>query len=402
MRRTDGSVSKLSNRQRTYFVSPGHSSRAILFRSSWAFVVLLVFLPETSAQNILPNAGFEVPTSSSFHSWEQPLGEYRHYEQDSIFAANGEFYNGICMYSSRPNEYFLVPFTKELETGRSYHLSMKVRVWKEKCIGFYELDTLGFRFDSLPQVVSSPFFCFLEPDLKLAMNVQEPGKWYDLNGVYTAQGNEKYLMIGNFFERAESQVDLDKAKEEMSSSSSENKKSKKKKEKDYADFRKMLEQERSAAQPKNDTGAYFMVRYYFDDVCLAPIAEDGSYFCETQQTPASVGDIFVGRNIHFETDKSTLLESSFTELDEWGEFLSQNPQMRIRVNGHTDGTGNADHNLELSLSRAQAVRAYLIKMGIEEGRVECKGFGSTSPVSNNNGEAGRAMDRRVEFEVLGQ
>jgi len=390
----------LSNRTKTFNVSPGWKGRAILFYTSWVFLFLLIFLPKANAQNIIPNGGFEDPAAHIVRSWEQPHGEYRHYEHDSIFAASGEFYNGICMYSSRPNEYFLVPFTEELKAGKSYHLSMKVRVWKEKCIGFYELDSLGFRFDSVPQVVSSPFYCFLNSDLKLAMNVQEPGKWYELNGTYTARGNEKYLMIGNFFERAESQVDLDKAAEEMSTSSNMKKKSKKKKEKDYADFRKMLEQEREAALPKNDTGAYFMVRYYFDDVCLAPIADDGSHFCDPKPIVPTTGDVFVGKSIQFETDKATLLESSYVELNTWVEMLKGNESLKLQIIGHTDDTGDPEHNRELSMARALSVNEYLIEKGVDPERLAYKGFGSSNPISDNESESGRAANRRVEFKVL--
>jgi len=76
----------------------------------------------------------EFPAISSIRPWKQLHGGCRRYEHDSIFAANGEFYNGICMYFFRPNECFVAPITEEIQVGRSYPLSMKRSAWKEKCI----------------------------------------------------------------------------------------------------------------------------------------------------------------------------------------------------------------------------------------------------------------------------
>jgi outer membrane protein OmpA-like peptidoglycan-associated protein len=67
------------------------------------------------------------------------------------------------------------------------------------------------------------------------------------------------------------------------------------------------------------------------------------------------------------------------------------------VDGHTDNSGNAAHNLQLSQQRADAVKAQLIAMGVAATRLSTKGFGDTKPISDNATPEGKANNRRVEF-----
>jgi outer membrane protein OmpA-like peptidoglycan-associated protein len=75
--------------------------------------------------------------------------------------------------------------------------------------------------------------------------------------------------------------------------------------------------------------------------------------------------------------------------------------LKIGVYGHTDNSGSDAVNLPLSEKRADAVKAYLLKKGLTSNRVEAKGFGSTKPIADNNSEAGKSKNRRVEI-VLGE
>ena len=110
------------------------------------------------------------------------------------------------------------------------------------------------------------------------------------------------------------------------------------------------------------------------------------------------------RGVNFKTDSAVLLESSKRVLDEVAAAL-QTPstlKMRIAISGHTDGAGDEDYNLELSAQRAESVRQYLIGRGIESGRMTADGQGEASPMASNATAQGRALNRRVEFRVLGQ
>ena len=370
---------------------------------SFLFVIACILAFYSIGQNILPNSGFETPVHSIGNRWQQPVGQYGHYEMNSGFAANGNYYSGICMYSSRPNEYFFVPLLERLVAGRTYHLSMQVRVWEDKCVAYQELDQLGILFDSIRHDVSTPFYAFNTPSVELELNVVDPHHWYEVSGTYVANGSERYMMIGNFFDRPERGSDPLLVDVQMGTETKkEKKRSGKKKEKELEAFREAVNREIRAADPALDTGAYFMLRFYFDDICLALMNENGEYSCRDSAQPVvpKTGDVIVGKQINFEIDRSTLLESSYAGIEAWVGILQTNQGLLIRIDGHTDDTGDPAHNVQLSEERANSVLDYLIDHGISADRLTFNGYGATEPVADNGTEEGRSANRRVEFVVL--
>ena len=107
-----------------------------------------------------------------------------------------------------------------------------------------------------------------------------------------------------------------------------------------------------------------------------------------------------GIKILFATDSADLLPASNEILDEVASVMSQNERIRVRVEGHTDNTGKADHNKDLSTRRAASVATYLAGKGILQERLESTGCGQEVPISDNKTEEGRAENRRVEFVIL--
>lgn len=103
--------------------------------------------------------------------------------------------------------------------------------------------------------------------------------------------------------------------------------------------------------------------------------------------------------IQFESGKDVILKSSYPILNDVVKILNDNPSYRLFIAGHTDNTGNPEKNLELSKSRAAAVKNYIVKKGIDAKRLSSEGFGDTQPVADNKTPAGRAKNRRVEFKV---
>ena len=81
--------------------------------------------------------------------------------------------------------------------------------------------------------------------------------------------------------------------------------------------------------------------------------------------------------------------------------MTINPALRIEIEGHTDNQGTDEYNLELSMKRAQAVYNYLLEHGISADRLTYKGYGESKPVSPNDTEEGRALNRRTEIRIMG-
>lgn len=108
----------------------------------------------------------------------------------------------------------------------------------------------------------------------------------------------------------------------------------------------------------------------------------------------------VMRNLFFATNRATILPESESELQNLYNLLTEYPEMRIRIIGHTDNVGSDKFNQSLSEQRANSVRSELIRRGINPDRIEAEGKGKTEPVATNDTEEGRALNRRVEFVIL--
>jgi outer membrane protein OmpA-like peptidoglycan-associated protein/Tol biopolymer transport system component len=112
------------------------------------------------------------------------------------------------------------------------------------------------------------------------------------------------------------------------------------------------------------------------------------------------GSVAVLNNIFFDVDKYDLQQRSDAELRKIVRFLNENPGVRVQVSGHTDNSGAADYNRQLSEKRALSVYNYLVKSGIDKKRLSTKGFGPDKPVASNETEEGRQQNRRIEFRIV--
>ncbi|MBK6777809.1 MAG: OmpA family protein [Flavobacteriales bacterium] len=204
--------------------------------------------------------------------------------------------------------------------------------------------------------------------------------WKKVSGVFDAKGDEQFIILGNF----------------------------------YSDMRTGHER-----QPEGERGAY----YFIDDVNIR-IAPPGTALTdkptesippppkkkvedhvstkevEIHEVEPEVGRIIRLDKIYFDFDKSVLKPESEAELNTVVELLTDYPHMRIEISAHTDDQGSDDYNNKLSQARAKAVVDYLIAKKVDTSRLIAKGYGETKPIATNADEPGRALNRRVEFEVL--
>jgi len=102
-------------------------------------------------------------------------------------------------------------------------------------------------------------------------------------------------------------------------------------------------------------------------------------------------------DVTFKTGEATLSSRAMQVLNSVALVAKEFQQTRLNVYGHTDNTGSAQFNMELSQRRADSVTAYLFNQGVNGARISAVGYGETSPIASNANEAGRAQNRRVEI-----
>jgi outer membrane protein OmpA-like peptidoglycan-associated protein/tetratricopeptide (TPR) repeat protein len=117
---------------------------------------------------------------------------------------------------------------------------------------------------------------------------------------------------------------------------------------------------------------------------------------------AETGKSFVINNVTYSTGEAALYPESFVTLDEFAEYLKDNPTFKIEIQGHTDNVGKEADNVALSEKRSNNVKVYLVTKGIAKDRITSKGYGSSKPVASNATVEGKAKNRRTEFLILGK
>ena len=240
-------------------------------------------------------------------------------------------------------------------------------------------NNIGLYLSSVPVKTRDNLPLYYTPHVN-ADEMVKGTRWKKVSGVIEAKGDERYLLIGNF----------------------------------YSDEATLHEQ-----QERGERGAY----YFIDDVNvrIAPPGADvtprpkestppapkvivadhaSTKEVELPRTePPEVGKRIRLDNIGFEFAKATLTPESKQELDQLADMLIDYPLMRIEVEGHTDDIGSDASNMVLSQDRAQAVVDFLRKRKVEKERITAQGYGETRPLVPNDNEANRALNRRVEFRV---
>jgi len=105
-------------------------------------------------------------------------------------------------------------------------------------------------------------------------------------------------------------------------------------------------------------------------------------------------------NITFASESANISQNFYPVLEDVAAVLNKYNKTTMMIEGHTDSTGSADYNQQLSLNRANAVRNYLVGYGVDSRRVTTQGFGESQPIATNDTAQGRQQNRRVELRII--
>jgi len=111
------------------------------------------------------------------------------------------------------------------------------------------------------------------------------------------------------------------------------------------------------------------------------------------------GTLVTFGDVLFDLNRAELKPGGMHNITKLAQFLQENPDRKVIVEGYTDSTGSADYNQGLSERRANSVRAALVRQGVGPERIVAQGYGKEYPVASNSDSSGRAMNRRVEVTI---
>jgi len=276
------------------------------------------------------------------------------------------------------HEYLMIELDSTIYAGQNYYAEVWVLRSERSARAS---NNIGMLFSDSVVRTNNRLPLYFTPQVNAEKPVETRGsRWKKISGVFRAETDMRYLIIGNFYPDEQTEI---------------------------------------VKYPEGERGSY----YYVDDIlvrdanpgerlsdppkqCIPPapkqkIVEKAS----TIEAPLTtfefeVGDILELRNIFFEFDKAELLPESKEELGMLVDLLYDHPHMEVEISGHTDNVGSEGYNQKLSEARAKAVADYLVEHKTDKDRVSYKGYGLSKPIASNDSEEGRKQNRRVEFKVI--
>jgi len=313
----------------------------------------------------IPNNG----TTDYFNSCSEKMGFNNFVGKQKARTGNG--YAGIYTYFKKDyREYIQGKLISTLKKGEKYKVQFYISLAENSRYAIKELGIMlyskKYNASKSKTNINAKGIANRHPTLKFRPIFSKEfyhndRDWIEISLIYTAEGYENYFAIGNF------------------NNNSSTKKSK-------------------ARTSKFESFSY----YYIDDVSIKPLEKQEVYTIEEviEALIIKTNKVYVFKNVLFDFDKSELLEASMEELNQLYKHLKENSELNVAIYGHTDTIGLDKRNKELSEERAKAVADYLISLGLNASRIQHFGFGSTKPISNNETEEGRKLNRRVEFKLI--
>jgi outer membrane protein OmpA-like peptidoglycan-associated protein len=292
-------------------------------------------------------------------------------------------YIGIALFKDDDDysEYIQGKLIKPLIKGRTYCFKISINSTR---FTKYLVNRLACNFSPALISVNSQNEDSISPQITFSYLPTEPKAFVTLCDYFTAKGGEKYLTIGRFIKKSNLSVTVKDS------------------------FPK--------SQFNLDKSSYYII----DKVELLEIHDPLECNCrilidkiQSDQKPDTArlklmthfgelkkGKALVLNNVNFDFDSYILLKSSEGTLNTFLQYIIDNPDLRFRIDGHTDNIGTDEYNLDLSVKRAKSVHNWLVNKGIQSSRLEYKGFGKRQPLVNSTDDKSRAMNRRVEVQII--
>ncbi|WP_198033481.1 OmpA family protein [Maribacter sp. 1_2014MBL_MicDiv] len=276
----------------------------------------------------------------------------------------GEGYVGFYMYA--PNdyrEYIEAQLSSTLVKGERYTISFYVSLAERSDFAVKEF---GIRFTELPvevatnKVLSGLQFSKLKGEkskelvISYSKYYSDEIKWVKLTTTYEANGTENFMVIGNFKNNRRTQK--------------------------YQTKREITK------------GSY----YYLDMVSVYNVNSE-PLSDHVQLKEYELDSIHVFKDVYFNSNKAKIRGDHQLEMELLLFYLKKNSTVHIEIRGHTDDIGSDSFNQKLSVRRASEIVGYLTENGIGINRISSIGLGSSMPIATNKTEAGRFLNRRVEF-----
>lgn len=140
--------------------------------------------------------------------------------------------------------------------------------------------------------------------------------------------------------------------------------------------------------------------FHSENIDLPEAAEFQEFNLDIDLKKIDIGSTVVLNNIFFDFNATTIKSESVNELERLVRLIKENPTIKIEIGSHTDDIGSEDYNEMLSENRSKSVVQYLINHGVTASKLSAKGYGEQKPISTNNTEAGRQINRRTEFKIV--
>ncbi len=352
------------------------------------FLLLLLCVPVlVTGQNLVVNPSFEKYRNCPVKlgnlekdviDWNMPtMGSTDYFNGCSTAMGTPENFNGkqpadfgigyVGFYMYAPNdyrEYIQAKLSNTLTKGERYTISFYVSLAERSDFAVKEF---GIRFSEFPvevettKVLSGLHFSKMKGQVSAELEISyskyysDEIKWVKLTTEFEASGTEKYLTIGNF---------------------KNNKRTQK-----YQTKRKI------------NKGSY----YYLDMVSVSNVKSKTQNSEVTELKDYKLDSVHIFKDVYFNSNKSKIRGNHQQEMESLLLYLKANSNINIEIFGHTDDIGSDNFNNKLSVRRAHEIVGFLIDNGIQKNRIKAQGFGSLKPISTNKTEAGRFLNRRVEF-----